>query len=558
MNKAIALLRVSTTKQYTQGDSPEEQLESIKPLEQQKQATIIKEFPIQISGTQTDETINSLLEYITKNEVKYIFVKNIDRFTRGGTRMYLTLFDFLESKGIEIVDSEGVISYERKNVLDIYDVKYDWSVYRPSEEQEIRKAQEAESERRRILQRVIGQEIRLSRFGYWIGGINYGYTTRKERTEHGRRSILYPLESQAKFIKLMYELVASGKYSDKQIIDQINELGYCSNEMVRGNYRGKNKLTVKQLYKYIRNPVYCGVRLMRRQRGKDKHGRVKMTLEPPVWIRGEYIVSTDLFNKANKGSIAVFDEDGKPIVAKGKIPIRSMFKNLYNELYPYKPYVLCPVCKNPKGMSASASTGKMKVKYPAYHCSRKHPRYGVPLKEFNKTIENFARQVELDGVAILRLKESYCRQYESSRKTATSNSDQINVRIREVENEQNSLVEKIELVNNRFVIERLEAKISKLESELIILQKARNKQETTKTKSQDEIDAFWNYINNFEKLVINADKPIQSAKFFSIMFKELPTYDELLAVTVGTLKLEPVFRLKQNSNLSVIRQGLEP
>ena len=61
-----------------------------------------------------------------------------------------------------------------------------------------------------------------------------------------------------------------------------------------------------------------------------------------------------------------------------------------NPLYPYKEFVLCPICKD--SLYGSGSRGKLGKHYPAYHCNRGH-YFRVPVPEFMDTINSFIEDI---------------------------------------------------------------------------------------------------------------------------------------------------------------------
>jgi hypothetical protein len=129
----------------------------------------------------------------------------------------------------------------------------------------------------------------------------------------------------------------------------------------------------------------------------------------------------------------------------------------------------------------------------------------------------------------------------------------VDVKIRQKLEEQQKLIQKIELLENSLVIKSLEEKVGKLENELGLLQKARNKQENDKTNAQDAINCFWYYLEHLEELILQKDNPVQSAKLFSLIFMEKPSYEELI---VGTPKIRRVFSLNDASKIDCEPGGI--
>lgn len=551
-NIAIGAIRVSAEKQGLQGDSPDFQKQAIVSFAKEQGLEIVEWFEYwESAGYINSQPAMKTLDYCKKNSIKFAIFLNMSRFTRAGAEAYIPLLNALEKAGTQPLDTLKTINPEKVNTLSYLGVEYDWSKFRPTFKQEILAAEDAKEDRRNILTRLIGAETAYARLGYWIGGTNYGYTTEKRQSPHGKRSYLKPVPEEAKYIKMMYELLDKKEMTKEAIVNHINTLGYRSrtkNKHPNGTqlrdtlvgHTGGVKLTEKQLDSYVRNPVYCGIRQIKRA-GK---------IEKPVKFFGEAIIDIELFNRVNKGKISVVETDMKEyFVIRGRVPSHLLFKNIYNEMYPFKEFVLCPMCN--KTFTASAPKGRTK-RYPSYHCSRKHPLYRRSLDDFHKTIEAFVKRVKLTPETIVRLKASYILQLEKKRTTAFDSAQTIQNRIDDLEAEQDALIKQIGVLQNVTVIRKFEEKVGLMEIELTQLQEARNKQEKSKTKAQDAINAAWYYFDHLEELVMNKKNPIMGARLFGSMFVTQPTYQNLLD---GTANLACVFELNEENVDDVSRQG---
>jgi DNA invertase Pin-like site-specific DNA recombinase len=84
---AVAAIRVSTTKQGTDGDSPEAQKEQIERYAENKGIVIKKFFVFLESASKEQQPMQEAIDYCKdpKNEVELFIIKSIDRFTRGGS-----------------------------------------------------------------------------------------------------------------------------------------------------------------------------------------------------------------------------------------------------------------------------------------------------------------------------------------------------------------------------------------------------------------------------------------------------------------------------------------
>ncbi|OGL23237.1 hypothetical protein A2791_00040 [Candidatus Saccharibacteria bacterium RIFCSPHIGHO2_01_FULL_46_30] len=267
---AVGAIRVSTEKQGRDGDSPDAQKEQIDRYGESRNMPIRKYFAFLESGSKVKQPMQEAIDYCKdpKNQIKYFIIKSIDRFTRGGSRIYEDLKEQLDACGVSLVDVYGVISAEKVNTLDHLGFTYKWSEYSPSKKTEILKAERAKDELRDIMSRMIGAEIRYTQVGYWMRQPPFGFMSEKVETRHGKRTILKPHPGEALLIRKMYELKALGTMSDRQIVDKMNELGFRTRKTyVRDNSdrskiigtKGGNPLEMTKINRYLENPIYAGV-----------------------------------------------------------------------------------------------------------------------------------------------------------------------------------------------------------------------------------------------------------------------------------------------------------
>lgn len=191
---AIAAIRVSTSKQGRDGDSPEAQKEQIERFAQNKGIAIKKFFVFMESASKEQQPMQEAVDYCKdrKNDIDLFIVKSIDRFTRGGSMSYDSLKTQLDSHGVTLIDTYGVISQEKVNTLEHLGHSYKWSTYSPSRKSEMLEAERSKDEVRDILSRVIGAEIRYTQMGYYMRRPPYGFISEKVETQHGKRTILKP------------------------------------------------------------------------------------------------------------------------------------------------------------------------------------------------------------------------------------------------------------------------------------------------------------------------------------------------------------------------------
>ena len=220
---------------------------------------------------------------------------------------------------------------------------------------------------------------------------HYGFRSVKIDTKNGKRTILKPDKNEAKFIIKLFEMRAAHIYTNQQIADELNSMGFRSRvTIVRDKYDrtkikrqiGGRKMTAKMIDQYTSKLVYCGII------------KEKWTYDKPVKAQFDGLVSVDLFNEANRGQVFVEIDSRDNIIIKRKaVPDHLKNKQVYNPDYPYKQVVACPKCG--KTLSGSATRGKLGKHYPAYHCSRDGHYFRVSKPEFDKTIEDFVRAITI-------------------------------------------------------------------------------------------------------------------------------------------------------------------
>lgn len=377
---AVALLRVSSDKQFQHGQSIETQQTKVDLCADQRGLAIVRYFVEHFSGRRADrQVIEELLEFLKANaDIKAVIVCDIDRFTRAGAEMYLYLRRQLYALGVELIDSTGVIQPVR-NTLEHLGFEYDWSVHSPSQTAELLLAENARSEVTNILTRTLGQAIQLSQQGFQVRASNFGYRNIRHTDENGKkRTIMVPDETEAPFIDAMFRMRAEGILSDTEICLAVNAMGFKTRPLNRRDPKtrkivaqiGGRPLDINKLQKYVARTIYCGVRCEKWTNGK------------PVRAEVEPIVSIEIFNRANKGQIRIIEHaDGGFSIERGE---RLYQNHKNNPAFLFRHVVMCPECGKP--FLGSKPRGKGGNRFGYYHCSRKHKYIGVNKAEFETTV----------------------------------------------------------------------------------------------------------------------------------------------------------------------------
>jgi len=528
IKNAVAAIRVSSTKQGLQGDSPKDQREQIEQFALSHNINVKKYFVFIESASKEEQPVQEAIDYCKEagNDIQLFIVKSIDH-----------LKNQLDKYGVGLMDIYGIIGSQKINTLEHLGIEFKWSVYSPTKKSEILEAERAKDEIRDILTRMIGSEVRYVRLGYQIGIPPYGYVNEKAETIHGKRVVLRAYPEEAKWIIKMYDLRVRGTMTDQQIVDEINNLGFKSRKRyVRDpkdrtkiiGVKGDIKLNLKQYYKFIERPVYAGV---------VDH---KWTEGQPVKGQFKGLISYETFNKANRGKITISEVNGEVKVNKRQPAEWQLKKTTKNPEFPYKRYVLCPECEKP--FFGSASKGRHGGHFPAYHCNRNHKYLRIQKKVLEGTIHNFVKGLKISKEYREALKKGALEEWDRRMKENKNDTSGIDEKIKDLQLSIASLTETIKRVTIESVIKSVEADILKAENELLKLQAEKEKKETEYINMEVIMDNIEYFLQNIEELLLGTPDPLKRAAYFGILFKKAPTYNELL---FGTPQLEDCIALNK-------------
>ena len=458
----------------------------------------------------------------------------------------------LVKSGVQLLDVEGIIGTETINTLAHLDMSFSWSKFSPTRKNELLAAEDGKDEVRRILTRMIGAEIRYVRMGYRVRQAPPGYQNAKIDTDHGTRVILVPHPIESPWFIRMFEMRIQGNLTDEEIVSEINFMGYKSRKIKRHDlidktriigYGGEKPLTVKRLQRIIKNPVYAGVNVE------------KWTSGQPVKGKFEGLITIEMFNKANKGKISIFEEEGQMTIHKGQLPQWMVIKKKDNPDYPYK-FIRCPICEKP--LLGSASRGKSGKYFPAYHCSRGH-YFRVPMSTFDKTIRIFSLNLSFNDEFKAKFRQKVLDVWDKRQRITSELTISLNQQVAAIELEVNMLKDKIKSLNSLSVIKMFEDDIDALKQKKVDLIQKRDYKEDAQVQIETLINYVQYYMEHLHDLLLGGSDKVKNAKMFELVFEENPTYQELID---GTPKLSPLFKLNDtytsSENLSACPRGFEP
>lgn len=562
MNEPIYVIgyaRVSTPRQAQSGESLDDQERDIRKHVLSKGYTLFPEntvFRENYTGTTTVRPVyEEIKQLIKKNKgkIKYFIFWDFDRLTRNGDFDYEKIWADLAPFNIEPRDTFDVIQPEVNYFAEYGDYGYDFAKGRPSEEAEYAKVQGAKLERKKILRRLIKPQIRLTKEGYHIGRPDEGYKNEKVFVENKKKCIQVPDPDRAPFIVKMFELRAEGIYSDQEIVDEINKLGYRTPEIHRWTKDrrrvigkiGGNKLTVKQLQRVIARVTYCGIVCE------------KWTDYLPIKAKYKGLVSIEKFNQANRGKVFIREISDGTVDTLRNLSKLSLRRKRFNPEFPVRGIVLCDICEKP--MTASPSRGKSGKHYLSYHCSRSHKRFAVPKSELEKEFNGLINKLAFTEDTLNILEKSLIFTFRQKEGELSIMSAQANMAVAELETKKSNLIQSFAVATLDVVRKGIEEQIMLLQTEI---DKAKSERKEVELKEEDITDFIqWgrSLMEHPAKMLDDIESLQEQHAMYGLIFEVFPTYSEILN---GTPKLSPVFRLNKekvvNENQMVTLRGIEP
>jgi site-specific DNA recombinase len=521
---AVIAVRVSSDKQFQEGDSPEAQREQLKRLAATQNAVIKKTFVFAESGAKAQQPMQAAIDYCRdpKNNIQLFLIKSIDRFTRGGADFYSQLKKQLDEIGVNLMDNYGVISQQRVNTLDHLDIKYSWSEYSPSQKTEYLEAERAKDELRDILTRMVGAEVRYTRLGYWMRQAPYGFTSEKIETRNGKRVILKEHPVEGPLLKRIFDLRAAGIMHDREIIAEVNKLGFKTRiQYVRDRHdrtkilskRGGNQLDKDAMDLFLRNPIYAGV------------NNEKWTQGNPIRTVFDGLVSIETFNKANRGKIAIVEEGGDLKITTEMAPAHQVNKGIRNSEFPYRKFVGCSKCGRP--MYGSSSKGCNGTKYPAYHCDKGH-YFRVPKQELEDTIIEFVKRITLPQAQIALISDMVMAEWQNRKKLVEEDIARVDEQINALELEAAQTVRKIKYLESETAIKYMEEDLLKIEQRIKQMKNDRDQKANQNPINMSQVMGRVKYfLENLDKIFVQQIDPVKKAQFFGVFFDRIPTYEEI-------------------------------
>jgi DNA invertase Pin-like site-specific DNA recombinase len=522
--------RVSTAKQAYQGESLETQASICTAIAEARGWALAHEpWKESFSGRKEQRPVfEEVLAFLDAHpgKVRYYLFRTIDRMTRGGSFSYEQMKRELGRRGVELVDSLGIIQ-PTTNTLSHVGFEYGWSRFSPSEISELVVATTAKHEVTTILTRLIGEEISLRQQGYKVRQPADGFANTKILVGGKKRVIEVPDPERAKYFIAMFEMRASGQFTDVEICTRVNAMGYRGRVFNRWDEAktsvtrtmGGKPLTTKHLQAVVQRPIYCGIICE------------KWTRWLPIKAAYDGLVSIETFNAANRGKIMVRqrpDATFEITTGSGKL---SGQRSRENALFPLRKVIVCPTCRKP--FLGSSPRGRSGQRFPTYHCARSHKYFGVPKAEFEKNVRDFVEgsSFRLEVVPILHARA--IELFHEQEAIVEANANDARRSAAELAARKSEAVKSFKHATTDAMRRGLEAEVEEIEREL----ESATSVEAGLRISRSDIDAYVEEATRIMEhpslLLENPANAAQLESLYALTFDELPSYAEIINRTAN-------------------------
>ena len=548
MKTAIIYCRVSTDKQWQTGDSLDVQEKDCRAYCERMQIDVVGVFREQFTGTSIQRpALEEALGFLKKNKWKidHFVIHKIDRSTRGGLGDYYEINKKIESYGTILKDAFWIIgdSMQMVHIDNLDTSEYDWAKFNPSEMAVSMLVLQAKHERASILQRTIPQEIRNTRNGYISRQSHFGYQNERICTSEGKLKVIYTHDStESKWIYTMFEMRASWKFTDHQIVNQINLMGYISRKQKRWNpsrtmvvwEKWWKVCDVKQLQAYIKNPIYAGIIIE------------KWTNNKPVRWQFQGIVDIDLFNKANRGAVEILEhENGSVSILYGKerAPDKPiMHRARFQQEYPFSRVIKCPHCEWHLTPNKSRSANGNHHYY--YQCNGKfgikHKNYTIRREELNETMQDFLSRMEYNYDVFSLFRRMVEEVWSEKSWEIESEVEDHKRAVLELEEKRETLIKNIDKVMDFPEILKIKNdELREITKKLSIMKDRKIMNEHDKSK-EEILSLAKNVFKHLSKAIYEEKNEERITAIFDVILEEPITYENILS---NRNPLYPIFSL---------------
>ena len=338
MENVILYVRVSTDEQAGRGYSLRDQEQKLLSYCENNNFNVLHIFREDYSAkTFKRPEFKKLLEYCKKykKDVHQLLFIKWDRFSRNTAESYqmIGVFNQLAIQVNAIEQPLDLTIPEQGLMLAVY-------LSMP----------EVENQRRSL--NVISGMRRAFKEGRYVGNAPKGYDNGKDAS---KKPLLVPNES-AKFIQEAFELMSTGSFRRNEVFYKLKAKGFTSSKTVFANI--------------LNNHLYYGGVYIKAYKAEKE--AVVQGIHEPIITKALYDKVQKVMNNRKKG--------------------RHTVPQVYNEKYPLKGFLRCPICDNK--LTASTSKGRNRY-YHYYHCvSPCKGRYTA--EEVHRSVSGFLSDISFD------------------------------------------------------------------------------------------------------------------------------------------------------------------
>ncbi|EKE11104.1 MAG: recombinase [uncultured bacterium] len=437
--KAIILARVSTEEQKEAGNSLPAQIERLENYCKRKGFDVVKNLSFDESAykSQRSDFEKIITDIKTYKEKVVVCFDKVDRFSRNVfDKSVSVLYEMAMADRIELhFASDNLIINSKISATEKFHFGINLNLakyYSDAISDNVKRAYE--------------QKLRN---GEWINKAPLGY--KSITLENGTKSVIIDPDKHF-FIKELFELYASGKYSMKTLAKEMKEKGLTNN-------RTNTPISTSQVEQILKNPFYYGV--------MKTNGKLYPHKYEPIIPLNLYNKAHEVINSYNKQN---FKRTGKPYIFRG--------------------LVKCQEC------GCSISPEIKKGKYIYYHCTNYHGNCGnvVWIKEeaLLKQIEPTLKGLKLTAKAINELKRELRATHEMEKIHYEQNTNAIKKKIESIENKLKIMYE--DRLDGRLTPEDYDEKVKEC-----------------KIQKKDLLEEYGEHVEADENFCINANKILSLA-----------------------------------------------
>ena len=163
------------------------------------------------------------------------------------------------------------------------------------------------------------------------------------------------------------------------------------------------------------------------------------------------------------------------------------------------------------------------------------------------------KDLEVSPDYVSKLKKEVVEMWNEQQQVVLEDNDHVDKKIADLREQASSVAKKIRFLSSEISIRYMEKDLLDIEAEIQKLEQAKEEPIGKNEVNIEEVmEIIGFYLEHLEELLLHAQKPLKQAEYFSLLFEETPTYDEL---RFGTPKLVPFISKKKDVNTSLVRIG---